>query len=167
MEYMNGKELEDTLIYQDFVTDVLYNKGFPICAYSSKRYNIEKGESRAGVEIKNDKKVSETGNLYFETYEKRDINKDWTASGVNRIDNTTFYFIGDYKRAWLFSKKQIKVLCDNYNQYGFKEVETATSKGILIPVEYFEQHYTIPIMTFDFEEDKMLKENENHIPTLY
>lgn len=166
MSFMNGEELEDTLVYQDFVTDVLYNRGFPICAYSSKRYNIDKGESRAGVEIKNDKRFNETGNLYFETHEKRDVNNNWTLSGIKRDDNTTFYFIGDYKRAWLFSKKQLKVLCENYMKYGFKEVETPTSKGILIPIEYFETHNSIPIMTFDFEKEKMFEENYNHIPRI-
>lgn len=167
MSYMSGEELEETLIYQDFATDVLYEAGIPICAYSSKKYNIEKGESRAGCEIKNDKLFSKTGNLYIETYEKRDINNDWVASGVNRVDNTTFYFIGDYDRAWLFSKKQLKNLCDHYKENGFREVETPTSKGILIPVEYFSKHNSIPIMTFDLRERQMIKENENHIPMIY
>lgn len=71
MAYLSGEELEDTLIFQDFVTDKLYQIGWSINAYSSKKYNIEKGESIAGIEIKHDKKMKETGNLYIEMYERK------------------------------------------------------------------------------------------------
>lgn len=166
MEYMNGKELEDTLIYQDFATDVLYESGMPICAYSSLRYNLEKGESKMGVEIKNDKRFKDTGNLYFETHERKSEFKDWTPSGIYRKDNTVFIFIGDFEKAWLFSKEQIKELCRKKDKYGFKSVETKTSKGILIPIIFFDIHKSIVLKEFNFGERKMFQDNINHIPDI-
>lgn len=145
---MTPQELEDILKYQDFVEGILYDIGLPIGLYRSKKWNIEKGESRAGVEIKNDKRFAETGNLYFETYERRDKNGFWVESGLNRDDNTIMIFIGDYDRGWLFSKNILKAICQ---KDCFKRVETDTSKGVLIPIEYFEKNPLLVMREFCFK----------------
>lgn len=155
MEYTKD-HMEAAYRYQDFATDVLYEFGIPICCYSSMKWNIEKGESRAGVEIKNDNKFSQSGNLYFETHEKRADATEWVESGLLRDDNTTFYFIGDYTRAWLFSKKQLLALIKNPQ---FERKETLTSKAVVIPVKYFDEHPAIAIKEFNF-----IDQNMNHIP---
>lgn len=163
MEYTSDKyslikdDLEIGKRYEDFVSDRLYDIGLPIHCYQSLKYQVEKGENRAGVEIKNDRRFNETGNLYFETHEKRPDATDWVESGLYRKDNTFLYFIGDYCKAWLFSKNQLKTLIRTQN---FKRVETQTSKGVLIPISYFDSHPSIPLKVFNFIED----ENENHIP---
>ncbi len=83
-EYYKGK-FEEGLKYQDFIADQL-RKADPciiVCAYSSRDYQNEHGESASGIEIKYDMKLKETGNLYIETAEKShpDI-PDYTPSGI-------------------------------------------------------------------------------------
>ena len=41
---MDLDELEETYQFQDFVQELLYKSGMPICCYASKKYNIEKGQ---------------------------------------------------------------------------------------------------------------------------
>lgn len=142
----DAKELEESNKYQDFATDVLLRDGFIVQCYTSYENQIHKGESRQGVEIKNDRLVSQTGNLCFEAYEK-DKNGNWIESGILRKDNTIFIFIGDYKRAWLVVKKQIKALL---NKQKFQIYTTETSKGILIPVEFFDKYDSLVIKKYVF-----------------
>lgn len=155
--------------YQDFVTDVLYKNGFPICAYSSKKYNLKKGESTAHTEIKFDSKCTDTGNLYIETHERKNKGYAWVKSGINRNDNSIFYFTGNYKKAWWFVKEQLKYLCEKKNKNGefiFKRVQTPTSKGILLPINYLEKHSLIPVKIFDFEKKgDIKKENKTRTTT--
>ena len=138
--------------------------GLPIKTYSSFSYQVNKGESRVGVEIKKDNVYKTSKRLYFETHEKKGNSNKWVESGVLRDDNTVFYFIGDYEKAWLFSKKQILKLKDmeikgKLNVTTKDENGNETSKGVAIPIEYFDKHPTIPIKVFDFFE-----ENMSHIP---
>ena len=133
--------LEAGMQYQDFVSDQL-RKGEPcifIGAYSSRKYQFEHGESASGIEIKFDDKMKSTGNLYIEVAEKSNPDiEEYTNSGIMRDDKTWLYLIGDYERAFLFSKNQLKnIYLDkpNYKKRGIREVKTATSIGILYPIE--------------------------------
>lgn len=138
---MTKDELEESLMYQDFIADELLTQlGWCINLYTSKQYQYNKGESRAGVEIKYDKKMATTGNLYIETHERHSTDKKFVTSGINRQDNTTFYLIGDNNVAYIFVKAQLKYLCDNFEKYNLKQVETDTSKGVLIPISFLEKH---------------------------
>ena len=123
--------LEAGLSYQDFVIDRLYEVGIPLISYSSKKYQTLIGENKAGIEIKFDRKFRETGNFYIETAEKSNArNIDYVPSGIFRSDNTWLYIIGDYQTIYVFSKEQLKKCKDKYRQ-----VETPTSRGFLIPVD--------------------------------
>lgn len=114
--------------YQDFVSDVLSQHGLLVNAYSSRKYQL-KGEGTGGIEIKFDRRFSETGNLYIELSEKRNpSNLHYFPSGVQRDDNTWLYAIGDYNIIFIFSKKQLKGL-----RVKFKNIEIATSRGYLMP----------------------------------
>lgn len=136
---MNYEELESTYQFQDYVQELLYKTGIPINCFASQKYNYEVGESIAGVEIKQDKKMKETGNIYIELYEKHYQKEKWVASGILRNDNTIFYVIGDYDHIYMFAKKQLKgVIAKNKDK--FKKVETETSIGILIPEEYIKKN---------------------------
>ena len=122
--------LEAGLAFQDYVTEKLYNLGIPLVTYSSRNYQLG-GENKAGIEIKFDRKFRETGNFYIETAEKADPkNKNYVPSGIYRNDNTWLYIIGDYQNIYVFSKEQLKKVKDK-----FKQVETPTSRGFLLPVE--------------------------------
>ena len=122
--------MEESLEYQDFIAIELLKKfGWCLNQLSSKRYQIEVGESITCIEIKNDKCMAKTGNLYIETAE-RHYTPNFVPSGINRKDNTMLWVIGDYQTAYIFSKNQLKYMCDNYKKYGFKTTETETSKGV-------------------------------------
>lgn len=133
------ENMEKSLEYQDFIAIELLKKlGWCINLMTSKRYQIEVGESICGVEIKNDRNMAKTGNLYIETAE-RHFTPNFVPSGINRKDNTVFWVIGDYQTAYIFSKDQLKFMCNNYQKFGFKTTETDTSKGVLIPISYLEK----------------------------
>jgi len=140
---ISKEELEESAKFQDYVSDLLYDIGIPINLYTSFKYQIEKGESRAGVEIKYDKQLEKTGNIYIEIAERHSINEPFVASGIMRKDNTIFYAIGNYEHVRLFSKKQLQILARSKE---FKRVQTDTSMGVLMPIEYVEKHSGIVIV---------------------
>lgn len=138
------EKLQQGLYYQDFVIEQLYKIGLPLISYSSKEFQVMVGENKAGIEIKNDDKFQKTGNLYIETAEKSDANKaNYFPSGIFRTDNTWLYCIGDLKRIFILSKKQLVLLS---NAKKFRAVETPTSQGFLLPVAEAEKHYAIKII---------------------
>lgn len=134
-------KLEVALEYQDFIADQLRKMDPCIIlgAYSSRKWQMNHGESASGIEIKYDRKMRETGNLYIEVAEKSCPEMpEYTPSGIMRDDNTWLYLIGDYEEAFLFSKSQLKILYadkGNYQKRGIKERQTPTSIGITYSTE--------------------------------
>lgn len=161
MRYTNDYDDEEAREYQDLATDILCSYGYNVNCYTSKKYQCEKGEGRNGIEIKNDRRMAETKNIYIETHEKKANADTWIKSGILRKDNTKYWFIGDKTIAWLFHKKQ---LLATVMKGSFKKVETATSLGVLIPVEYIEKHPSFPLETFDIQKEILIQQNFNHIP---
>lgn len=150
---MTYEELEEANRYQDFISvELMKRLGWSIGLFTSKHYQYNYGESLAGVEIKYDKKMASTKNLYIETHERHSTDKKFVASGINRQDNTLFWCIGDYNTAYIFVKAQLKHLCENFKSNGFKQVETDTSKGVLIPISYFEKHELLVVKKLNFKE---------------
>lgn len=125
--------IETGQAYQDFVVDACWTLlGLAVVQYSSKLYQQTVGESRTGVEIKNDRKFQSTGNLWIELAEKaRPRSGDYAQSGINRDDNTWLYCIGDYNTIFIFQKNLLKMLAPRYGQ---RENHTSTSVGFLLPV---------------------------------
>ena len=150
---MTKDELEESLKYQDFIADQLLNElGWCINLYTSRFYQYNYGESRAGVEIKFDKKMASTGNLYIELEERHSTDKDFVPSGINRQDNTLHWCIGDYNEAYIFVKAQLKSLCTRCNEYNFRYIKTDTSRGILIPLSFFDKHGLYVVKKLNFKE---------------
>lgn len=125
--------LETGQAYQDFVVDACWTLlGLAVVQYSSKLYQQTIGESRTGIEIKNDRKFQNTWNLWIELAEKaRPRPGDYAQSGINRDDNTWLYCIGDYDTIFVFQKTLLKMLTSRYGQ---RENNTSTSVGYLLPV---------------------------------
>ncbi len=138
-EYYKEK-LEQGLQYQDFVVNELFKIGIPLISYSSKKYQYEIGENKAGFEIKYDSLISKTGNLYIETHEKSCIEIEcFSESGILRNDNSWLYVIGDYNNIFILSKYQLIKIYQNVSKYydkGIQIKEIPTSIGFVIPVEY-------------------------------
>lgn len=125
-----GKKLQEGLEFQDVVTTALYQRGIIVIGYASRRFQIEKGENMLGAEIKRDGRFRDTGNLYFETAEKsHPDNPRYVPSGILREDNSWLYVIGDEKTIYIFPTNYLRMLAAR-----FKTVQTATSKGFLMPI---------------------------------
>lgn len=76
-------------------------------------YNEEgqfSGECKLGIEIKNDARSKETGNIYFEVKERLRSDGEWTDSGICKADNSEFYLIGYPEKYYIFRKKDISKL---------------------------------------------------------
>lgn len=136
------EKLELGLQYQDFVADILrIEAGIFIGAYSSKKYQCEKGESQCGAEIKYDAVLEKTRNIYLEVAEKsKATNDNWIPSGICRDDNSWLYIIGDYNEIFIFCKHQLRNLVENkerriQHKMTYKEPPIGTSKGYVYPVE--------------------------------
>lgn len=144
-----SQKLQEGYEYQDFISDRLRCEGINIGVYSSRKYQLERGESAIGIEVKLDKNFRRTGNLYIEVAEKSNENlKQYTDSGIFREDNAWGYLIGDYQEAFLLSTKQLRAVYKNFN---IKRVETPTSRGMLLPISFMNsQNLCIKHFVFNF-----------------
>ena len=134
MSYYNDM-LKEGLEYQDFIFDLLYKLGLPLISYSSKMYQINKGENKSGIEIKYDKKFSKTGNFWIEFLEKSNVNNEkWIKSGIDRDDNTWLYLMGDYEVIYVFSKRHLKMHKERLKKNGSRPMynNMNTSVGFLL-----------------------------------
>lgn len=126
------EKLEDALKYQDFVKHELYKRGIPIVFNDSRHYQYTEGENILGIEIKNDKRFRDTGNLYIETAEKTNAsNESFVPSGICREDNSWLYLIGDYQTIYIFG---INTLNWMHRKNKYERRETETSQGFLLPL---------------------------------
>jgi hypothetical protein len=142
MTALYSRRLREGLEYQDFAVERLYMAGIPLVCYSSQKYQNEAGESMAGIEIKFDKEMSKSGNVYFETAEKSDpANSAYVPSGIYRSDNTWIYAIGDYSVLYLCAKNYLRRIfeCERKPE-GYRLVEngSGTSRGMLLPAGFVE-----------------------------
>ena len=91
--------LEDSHRFEVYAEWVFRQYGIDIGLFYGRQQQYEVGETRAGIEIKHDKKSQETGNYYFEYMERLTAQGSWVESGLLKKDNTRYYFygvIGDY-----------------------------------------------------------------------
>lgn len=108
----NKNAYQEGLEFQDFVVVTLAECfGLVLSVFSSRKYQYDRGETLQGVEIKLDKRCTETGRLSIEIAEKTRADKEtWTPSGVYRKDNTWLYIQGNYERIYIFFKKFLRLL---------------------------------------------------------
>ncbi len=143
------KKMDKGLEYQDFVFERLYEIGMATIAYSSKKYQVTKGENKAGFEIKFDDRLKDTGNLYIEVAEKSNAsNRDYVPSGIYRNDNTWLYLIGDYNKIYIFDKKRLRKIYEgeHYKKFNGRPVQIPTSKGFTISAKYAEEELAIKVI---------------------
>jgi ribosomal protein L37AE/L43A len=157
-EDYKGKYIEG-LEYQDFIAEKFYEIGIPIVSYGSKKYQYTKGENRNGIEIKYDMKFKDSGNLYIEIAEKQnENNENYVTSGIFRNDNSWLYVIGDYEEIFIFGKKHLQAI---YKQNRYKEVETPTSKGFLLPVKDAKNGIAVHVIRCEIVVEKeIIKSNQ-------
>ncbi len=101
------RNLEDSHRFEVYAESIFLKYGLDIGLYYGRAEQYDMGETRAGIEIKCDKRSVETGNYYFEYQERLNTRLDWTDSGILKDDNTRYYFygvVGDYN---IFSRDAI------------------------------------------------------------
>lgn len=131
--------------FQDFIMERMHVIGTILQPYTSVRGQL-KGENLLGLEIKNDRRYAETGNLCIEVAEKaRPRDGDYVKSGIFRSDNTWLYGIGNQQTFFIFAKSTLRnthaSLRKNgiagrnglFRWNGFFEYANETSKGFCIP----------------------------------
>lgn len=124
-----SENLNGALEFQDFVMDQLYENGIPVTNYSSKKYQLTKGENKAGIEIKFDKKLETTGNLWIELSEKSNPqNVNYVPSGIYR--DSWLFVIGNFNELYIFPQNLLKMIA---KKYPILENGTKTSIGFLLP----------------------------------
>jgi hypothetical protein len=153
-EYKKYREeqMKEGQEYQDFVCQqLLFKLGFPIVQYCSKKYQYEVGESACGFEIKHDKRLKETGNLYIEIAEKsKPSNEEYISSGIYRDDNSWLYLIGNYEKIYIFGKRHLrKIYEDPKREKTLKRIEIPTSKGFLLSAKFAEESLCIKLIEFN------------------
>lgn len=131
-------QLEIGWRYQDFISRRLYEIGLVCIPHQSRDYQLKYGESFNGIEIKFDRQLKDTGNIYIEIESKSSYYKDkWCPSGAFSEDNSYLYVIGNYEVAYLFAKNQLRDLF-NRKKDKIKVVETQNSKGFLLHADFLE-----------------------------
>ena len=129
-------QMEDGLLFQDFVVDLAWQAGLAITQYASRTYQLAIGESRTGVEIKHDKRRKDTGNLCIETAEKAWPRPGpYAPAGIMR-DGHWLYAIGDYDIVYFLPTKFLRALHAVQNGQGkprYRRYEIETSQGFLLP----------------------------------
>lgn len=130
------RNLTDSHRFELFVSDKFLKNGFDIGLYYS-RDGQYSGESKAGVEIKYDKRSEETGNLYIEIEESLTREQMFVSSGIFKEDNTKVIAIGNYSFIYFFEKNKLIELYQNIENYrDLRKVgaHRGTSKGFIIPI---------------------------------
>lgn len=123
--------LNKSLPFQDHVAALLIKqRGLALTTWTSREWQLS-GENFQGVEIKYDREMHKTGNLYIEIAEKTWAeNAHFVKSGIFRGDNSWLYAIGDYSVLYVFGMVQLRKA---YSLKMYREVDIATSKGFLLP----------------------------------
>ena len=140
--------------YEDFIALKLLEHGFVLVNFKSRKFQFSHGENSLGLEIKLDRKMQATGNVYIETDEKSHPDlPEYVRSGIHREDNSWLYGIGDRGEFYIFSKRFLKRLdrtvpaIGEGDYRGICRVEntTKTSLGFLLPRamarEFCERHF--------------------------
>lgn len=124
--------LQEAKDFEDFAFDVmLRERRLVIGGYKSRHFQTMYGESDTGVEVKLDRKFRETGNLFIETAERHHEAAEMKPSGIYHETNPWMLLIGDYEQIWAFGTIDLR---REHQSRKFRETETATSRGYLLPV---------------------------------
>lgn len=134
--------LEAAREFEDFVQDVLMDRAIFVHVYRSRNYQIRQGESRAGIEIKLDRKCRSTKNLFIETEERHNSIVPFKPAGIYG-KACLLLAIGDFHGFWICSARLLKGLHEQMRdgQPRFRRRETATAKGFLVPLEFADRWF--------------------------
>lgn len=132
------ENLEDSHKFEVYAEHVFKNYDLDIGLFYGKSQQYDVGETRAGIEIKCDKRSEETGNYYIEYQERLNNGGEWVNSGILKHDNTKYYFYGVVDHYVIFPRRSLmeyydKIVVRNIRFNGCRKVQIDTSKGFVIP----------------------------------
>jgi hypothetical protein len=126
------ENLKSGQAFERFVETQLTRFGIILRPCTTYREQIEVGENYFGLEIKNDTKMHDTGNLYIELAEKADDTQThWVPSGIYRQDNSRYYGVGNTREFIVFRKPVLQAL---HQSEGYHVTSNPTSQGFLLPL---------------------------------
>lgn len=125
--------------FEVFVENEFKKYGIDIGFYKDKESQY-KGETEIGLEIKNDMKLKDTGNVFIEVKQRLNNDMDWLDSGIFKQDNTKWQLIGDENEYYIIYKDDLikeYELVVKYKTYKIKieKKNGGTGQGFLLSRE--------------------------------
>lgn len=124
---------EKGLEFESFIMDWFANqKNINLSHYTLLKEQINKGENRQGIEIKNDQRFQETGNLFISV--ERDYGYTKYESGIYK-NQSWLYVIGNEYEFYIFATKHLKQYYEHNKPQlfdGFKSIKNGIDKGFLL-----------------------------------
>lgn len=133
--YIN--QLTESHRFEIYVDYMFKKHDFDIGIYYGKDEQYS-GESKVGIEIKNDKESLKTRNIYIEYKERLNDRSPWVDSGILKNDNTIYWAIGNYNHIFFIKKRVlIDIMDKKYPEIKVKHVPArrGTSKGYIISIK--------------------------------
>lgn len=119
--------------FESYVMDwFCKQKNINLSHYTLLKEQIEKGENRQGIEIKNDQRFTETGNLFISV--AREYTYTTYESGIYK-NQSWLYVIGNEDEFYIFAVKHLKQYYEHNKPKlfnGFKSDKNGIDKGFLL-----------------------------------
>jgi hypothetical protein len=127
------KKQQEGLEFESYIMDWFCSqKNINLSHYTLLKEQINKGENRQGIEIKNDQRFQETGNLFISV--ERDYGYTKYESGVYK-NQSWLYVIGNENEFYIFATKHLKQYYEHNKPQlfdGFKSIKNGIDKGFLL-----------------------------------
>lgn len=126
--------------FEVYVDYMFKQFGYDIGLFYGKNQQYKQGETKAGIEIKCDMKLRETGNVYIEYQERITKDGEWVDSGILKKDETRYFLIGTVEEFYILPKRKLQSYYNRLVKYGevikgmrlVEEKEHKTSKGFVM-----------------------------------
>jgi hypothetical protein len=127
------KKQQEGLEFESYIMDwFCTQKNINLSHYTLLKEQINKGENRQGIEIKNDQRFQETGNLFISV--ERDYGYTKYESGIYK-NQSWLYVIGNENEFYIFATKHLKQYYEHNKPQlfdGFKSIKNGIDKGFLL-----------------------------------
>lgn len=141
------EQLNKSHRFEVYVDYLFRQSGYDIGLFYGKNQQYRQGETAAGIEIKCDMKLQETGNVYIEYQERITKDGEWVDSGILKKDETRYFLIGTVKKFYILPRTKLQDYYNRLVKYGetlsgmrlVEEKEHQTSKGFIMSKRRAEQ----------------------------
>lgn len=134
------KQLTASHQFEVYIDHVFRINGYDIGLFYGRSQQYKRGETEAGIEIKCDMKLQETGNVYIEYQERINSNGEWVNSGILKEDETRYFLIGTIQEYFILPRGELQAYYNRLVQNGeriagarlVQEKAHLTSKGFIL-----------------------------------